>query len=63
MLAGCYIRHVREPERNPAVTFEPLPFWRVLLEHRKWFFLFTLAALALRLGFLFQVSLTSPAIR
>jgi 4-amino-4-deoxy-L-arabinose transferase-like glycosyltransferase len=33
---------------------EPLPFWRTLLEHRKWFFLFALAALALRLLFYFR---------
>jgi Dolichyl-phosphate-mannose-protein mannosyltransferase len=45
---------VREPERNPAVTFEPLPFWRLLLEHRRWFLLFALAALALRLLFYFK---------
>ena len=43
-----------EPERNVAVTFEPLPFWRLLLEHRQWFFLFALAALALRLVFYFK---------
>ncbi len=52
--AECYSRHVREPESNPALPLEPLPFWRVLLEHRKWFFLFTLAALALRLVFYFK---------
>jgi Dolichyl-phosphate-mannose-protein mannosyltransferase len=45
---------VPEPERNVAVTFEPLPFWRLLLEHRQWFFLFALAALALRLAFYFK---------
>jgi hypothetical protein len=45
---------VPEPERNVAVTFEPLPFWRLLLEHRQWFFLFALAALALRLVFYFK---------
>ncbi len=45
---------MREPERNPGVTFEPLPFWRLLLEHRRWFFLFALAALALRLVFYFK---------
>ena len=33
---------------------EPLPFWRMLLEHRKWFFLFVLAALALRMLFYFK---------
>ncbi len=43
-----------EPERKVAVTFEPLPFWRLLLEHRLWFFLFALAALALRLVFYFK---------
>jgi 4-amino-4-deoxy-L-arabinose transferase-like glycosyltransferase len=42
---------VREPERNPVVTVEAMPFWRVLLEHRTWFVCFTLAALALRLLF------------
>ena len=31
-----------------------MPLWRVLLEHRKWFVLFTLAALALRLVFYFR---------
>ena len=31
-----------------------MPFWRVLLEHRKWFAWFTLAALALRLLFFFR---------
>jgi len=51
---GCYIRDVRESERNPAVVTELLPFWRLLLGHRKWFFLFTLAALALRLMFYFR---------
>jgi hypothetical protein len=35
---------------------EPLPFWRVLLQHRRWFFLFTLAAFALRLTFYFRFS-------
>ena len=45
---------MREPERNPPVTTEPLPFWRVLLIHRRWFFLFSLAALALRLLFYFR---------
>ncbi len=33
-----------------------MPFWRVLLEHRKWFAWFTLAALALRLSFFFRYS-------
>jgi hypothetical protein len=47
---------VREPEPNSTLSFEPLPFWRVLLEHRKWFFLFTLTALALRLVFYFRFS-------
>ncbi len=42
-----------EPERNSNTALEPLPFWRVLLEHRKWFLAFTLAALALRLLFYF----------
>ena len=51
---GCYIRDVREPERNSTSTSEPVPFWRVLLEHRKWFLAFTFAALALRLLFYFQ---------
>jgi 4-amino-4-deoxy-L-arabinose transferase-like glycosyltransferase len=51
---GCYIRHVREPDGNSSATIEPLPFWRVLLEHRKWFAAFTLAALALRLVFYFR---------
>ena len=31
-----------------------MPFWRVQLEHRKWFVAFTLAALALRLLFYFR---------
>ena len=50
---GCYIRDVLEPKRNSNTAMEPLPFWRVLLEHRKWFLAFTLAALALRLLFYF----------
>jgi len=50
---GCYSRDVREPGRNSTASIEPLPFWRVLLEHRKWFLAFTLAALALRLLFYF----------
>ncbi len=33
-----------------------MPFWRVLLEHRKWFVLFTVAALALRLVFYLRFS-------
>ena len=33
---------------------EQLPFWRLVLEHRKWFLLFTLAALALRFVFYFR---------
>jgi 4-amino-4-deoxy-L-arabinose transferase-like glycosyltransferase len=45
---------VRQPDGNSTATIEPLPFWRVLLEHRKWFLLFTLAALALRLVFYFR---------
>ncbi|HZD30199.1 MAG TPA: glycosyltransferase family 39 protein, partial [Candidatus Angelobacter sp.] len=48
---GCYIRHVREPGPDAKPTAAPLPFWRILLEHRKWFVLFTLAAFALRLLF------------
>jgi Dolichyl-phosphate-mannose-protein mannosyltransferase len=52
--AQCYSRLVREPESNPASPLEPLPFWRVLLEYRRGFFLFTLAALALRLVFYFK---------
>ncbi len=51
---GCYIRHVREPDGNSTATIEPLPLWRVLLEHRKWFLVFLLAALALRLVFYFR---------
>src|SRR3974390_2462196 len=51
---GCYIRQVREPELTDAIAIEPLPLWRVLLQHRKWFVLFTLAALALRLLFYFK---------
>ena len=50
----CYIRLVRELERNPVVPSEPIPLWRVLLGHRMWFLLFTLAALALRLVFYFR---------
>ncbi len=42
-----------ESAQDIYVRPEPLPFWRTLLEHRKWFFLFTLAALALRLLFYF----------
>jgi hypothetical protein len=39
-----------------AATPAPIPFWRVLLEHRKWFVSFALAALALRLLFYFKFS-------
>ncbi len=42
---------MRETERNSTATSEPLPFWRVLLEHRNWFLGFTVAALALRMAF------------
>ena len=42
---------MREPGLDTKSFDAPLPFWRVLLEHRKWFVLFTLAALALRLVF------------
>ena len=49
--AGCYIRHVPDPEPDSKPFDAPFPFWRILLEHRKWFVLFTLAALALRLLF------------
>ena len=42
-----------EAEGNSTATIEPLPFWRVLLEHRKWFLVFSLTALALRLTFYF----------
>ena len=52
--AGCYIRDVRETERNSPAINPTLPFWRLLLEHRKWFALFTLAALALNLLFYFR---------
>ena len=45
-----------ESAQDIDVRPEPLPFWRILLEHRKWFFLFTLAALALRLLFYFRFS-------
>lgn len=41
-------------EPNSAFGNAPMPFWRVLLEHRKWFVWFTLAALALRLLFFFR---------
>ncbi len=44
---------MREPIGNSSTTIPPLPFWRVVLEHRKWFAVFTLAALALRLVFYF----------
>jgi len=47
---------VPEAERNSTATLEPMPFWRVLLEHRKWFVLFTVVALALRLVFYFRFS-------
>jgi len=45
---------VLQPTGNSTIVTEPLPFWRVLLEHRKWFVVFTLAALALRLVFYFR---------
>jgi hypothetical protein len=45
---------VRAGEHNPAVAIELLPFWRVLLEHRRWFLVFTLGAFALRLIFYFR---------
>jgi len=38
---------------SPSTLSRPLPLSRVILEHRKWFFWFTLAALALRLAFYF----------
>ncbi len=43
-----------ESAQDIYVRPEPLPFWRLLLVHRKWFFLLTLAALALRLLFYFR---------
>jgi 4-amino-4-deoxy-L-arabinose transferase-like glycosyltransferase len=45
---------VHDSGPETVVVHEPLPFWRAVLEHRKWFFLFTLAALALRLLFYFK---------
>lgn len=43
-----------ESAQDSYVRPEPLPFWRLLLEHRKWFLLFGFAALALRLLFYFR---------
>ena len=43
-----------EREDNFTVASAPIPFWRLLLEHRRWFALFGLAALALRLVFYFR---------
>jgi 4-amino-4-deoxy-L-arabinose transferase-like glycosyltransferase len=45
---------VLEQERQSPGKTEPLPFWRMLLESRKYFLLVTLAALALRLLFYFR---------
>jgi len=47
---------VTESAQDSYVRPEPVPFWRLLLEHRKWFLLFGLAALALRLLFYFRFS-------
>jgi hypothetical protein len=47
---------VPELEHNSTVATAPIPFWRLLLEHRRWFALFALAALALRLIFYFRFS-------
>jgi 4-amino-4-deoxy-L-arabinose transferase-like glycosyltransferase len=51
---ACYIRHVLEQERKSLGRTEPLPFWRMLRESRKYFLLVTLAALFLRLFFYFR---------
>ena len=51
---GCYSRDVHQPAETFWRRPEPLPFWRVLLESRRFFLLATLAALALRLLFYFR---------
>jgi 4-amino-4-deoxy-L-arabinose transferase-like glycosyltransferase len=52
--SACYIRHVLKQERKSLGSAEPLPFWRMLEESRKYFLLVTLAAFALRLLFYFR---------
>lgn len=52
MLAKCYIREVPGLEGNSLRA--PLPFWRMVREHRRFFLLVTLAAFALRLIFYFK---------
>src|SRR5271166_6209288 len=51
---SCYIRHVLEQESQSLGRMDPLSFWRMLRESRKYFLLVTLAALALRLFFYFR---------
>ncbi len=49
---GCYIREVPGPDGNSASP--PLPFWRMVGLHGRFFLLVTLAAFALRLIFYFR---------
>lgn len=48
----CYIREVPGPDGNSLSA--PLPFWRMVGLHRRYFLLVTLAAFALRLFFYFK---------
>jgi len=50
---GAIVASVRQTHQKPPALAAQLPFWRLLLENRKWFLAFTLAALALRLAFYF----------
>jgi 4-amino-4-deoxy-L-arabinose transferase-like glycosyltransferase len=50
--AECYIREVPGPDGNSLHA--PLPFWRMVGAHRRFFLLVTLAAFALRLIFYFK---------
>lgn len=49
---GCYIPEVPSPDGNSLRA--PLPFWRMVWSHRRFFLLVTLAAFALRLVFYFK---------
>src|SRR3974390_3356031 len=53
---GCFIGRVWCVGLSTIFKMEPLPIWRVLLIHRRWFLLFSLAALALRLLFYYRFS-------
>src|SRR5215472_7137917 len=50
---GAIVASVRQTHQKPPALAAQLLFWRLLLENRKWFLVYTLAALALRLAFYF----------